>query len=31
MLLRGRLQATEITYKSSSDSDRLILAVGEGQ
>ena len=27
---QGRLQATEIAYKSASDSDRLILAVGEG-
>ena len=27
---QGRLQATEITYKSASDSDQLILAVGEG-
>ena len=27
---QGRLQGTEIGYKSPSDSDRLILAVGEG-
>jgi len=27
---QGRMQATEIVYKSASDSDRLILAVGEG-
>ena len=27
---QGRLQATEIAYKSASDSDRMILAVGEG-
>ncbi len=27
---QGRKQATEITYKSASDSDQLILAVGEG-
>ena len=27
---QGKLQATDIAYKSASDSDRLILAVGEG-
>ena len=26
----GRLEATDITFKSASDSDRLILAAGEG-